>query len=298
MTKAPDDQAVDESQQPFLEHIVELRSRILRSLSFVALLFLPIYYFAEQLFTWVAEPLMSRLPEGAGMIATQVASPFLAPFKLAIYAAIFVGVPFLLHQLWSFVSPGLYRHEKRFALPLLTSSVVLFYCGMAFSYFLVFPIVFTFFIEISPTGISMMTDINQYLDFVMKMFLAFGLAFEIPVATLLMVWSGLTTADAMAAKRPYIIIGCFVLGMFLTLQMWCRSYCSPSPCGYCLRLGSCWRASSINKTPKRQRTNGYSAFRSSESVNGPSFIRLTCMSAPKRPVCTGTAAAKRWATVL
>ena len=211
-----DDDPVDQKQQPFLEHIVELRSRILRSLTFVAVLFLPIYYFAEVLFTWVADPLMSRLPAGAGMIATQVASPFLAPFKLAIYAAIFVGVPFLLHQLWSFVSPGLYRHEKRFALPLLISSVILFYCGMAFSYFLVFPIVFTFFIEVSPTGISMMTDINQYLDFVMKMFLAFGLAFEIPIATLLLVWSGLTTPNAMAAKRPYVIIGCFVLGMFLT----------------------------------------------------------------------------------
>ena len=212
----PDDEAVDKTHQPFLEHIVELRTRILRSLALVALLFLPVYYFAEPLFNFVAAPLMSRLPEGSGMIATQVASPFLAPFKLAIYTAIFIGIPFLLHQLWSFVSPGLYRHEKRFALPLLTSSVALFYCGMAFSYFLVFPIVFTFFIEISPTGISMMTDINQYLDFVMKMFLAFGLAFEIPVATLLMVWSGLTTADAMAAKRPYIVIGCFVLGMFFT----------------------------------------------------------------------------------
>lgn len=212
----PDDEAVDKTHQPFLEHIVELRTRILRSLALVALLFLPVYYFAEPLFNFVAAPLMSRLPEGSGMIATQVASPFLAPFKLAIYTAIFIGIPFLLHQLWSFVSPGLYRHEKRFALPLLTSSVALFYCGMAFSYFLVFPIVFTFFIEISPTGINMMTDINQYLDFVMKMFLAFGLAFEIPVATLLMVWSGLTTADAMAAKRPYIVIGCFVLGMFFT----------------------------------------------------------------------------------
>ncbi len=216
MTKTPDDQAVDETQQPFLEHLVELRSRILRSLAFVAVLFLPIYYFAKPLFTWVAEPLMSRLPEGAGMIATQVASPFLAPFKLAIYTAIFVGVPFLLHQLWSFISPGLYRHEKRFAMPLLLSSVVLFYCGMAFSYFLVFPIVFTFMIEVGITDIPMQTDINHYLDFVMKMFLAFGLAFEIPVATLLLAWSGLTTADGMAAKRPYVIIGCFVLGMFLT----------------------------------------------------------------------------------
>lgn len=216
MSKTPDDQAVDETQQPFLEHLIELRSRILRSLAFVAVLFLPIYYFAKPLFTWVAEPLMSRLPEGAGMIATQVASPFLAPFKLAIYTAIFVGVPFLLHQLWSFISPGLYRHEKRFALPLLLSSVVLFYCGMAFSYFLVFPIVFTFMIDVGITDIPMQTDINHYLDFVMKMFLAFGLAFEIPVATLLLAWSGLTTADGMAAKRPYVIIGCFVLGMFLT----------------------------------------------------------------------------------
>ena len=216
MTKAPDDQAVDENQQPFLEHLVELRSRILRSLAFVAVLFIPIYYFAKPLFTWVADPLMSRLPEGAGMIATQVASPFLAPFKLAIYTAIFVGIPFLLHQLWSFVSPGLYRHEKRFALPLLLSSIALFYCGMAFSYFLVFPIVFSFMIEVGITDIPMQTDINHYLDFVMKMFLAFGLAFEIPVATLLLAWSGLTTADAMAAKRPYIIIGCFIIGMFLT----------------------------------------------------------------------------------
>ncbi len=216
MTKAPDDRAVDENQQPFLEHLVELRSRILRSLAFVAVLFIPIYYFAKPLFTWVADPLMSRLPEGAGMIATQVASPFLAPFKLAIYVAIFVGIPFLLHQLWSFVSPGLYRHEKRFALPLLLSSIALFYCGMAFSYFLVFPIVFSFMIEVGITDIPMQTDINHYLDFVMKMFLAFGLAFEIPVATLLLAWSGLTTADAMAAKRPYIIIGCFIIGMFLT----------------------------------------------------------------------------------
>ena len=216
MTKAPDDRAVDENQQPFLEHLVELRSRILRSLAFVAVLFIPIYYFAKPLFTWVADPLMSRLPEGAGMIATQVASPFLAPFKLAIYVAIFVGIPFLLHQLRSFVSPGLYRHEKRFALPLLLSSIALFYCGMAFSYFLDFPIVFSFMIEVGITDIPMQTDINHYLDFVMKMFLAFGLAFEIPVATLLLAWSGLTTADAMAAKRPYIIIGCFIIGMFLT----------------------------------------------------------------------------------
>ena len=234
MTKAPDDQAVDENQQPFLEHLVELRSRILRSLAFVAVLFIPIYYFAKPLFTWVADPLMSRLPEGAGMIATQVASPFLAPFKLAIYAAIFVGIPFLLHQLWSFVSPGLYRHEKRFALPLLLSSIALFYCGMAFSYFLVFPIVFSFMIEVGITDIPMQTDINHYLDFVMKMFLAFGLALKY-------LWPrcyGLVWAPPLMPWRQNVLTSLSVVSYwacFLPHQMWCRSYCSPSPCGYCLR---------------------------------------------------------------
>jgi sec-independent protein translocase protein TatC len=150
------------------------------------------------------------------MIATQVATPFLTPFKLAIFAAIFVGVPYLLHQLWAFVSPGLYRHEKKFAVPLLLSSILLFYAGMAFVYFLVFPLIFAFFTQVAPEGVAIMTDINQYLDFVLKMFLAFGLAFEIPIATMLMAWSGLATADTMARKRPYVIVGCFVVGMLLT----------------------------------------------------------------------------------
>ena len=205
-----------DKEMPFLEHLIELRSRILRSLALVALLFIPIYYYAEPLFTFVSAPLTQALPDGSSMIATQVTTPFLTPFKLAIYTAIFVGVPFLLHQLWGFVSPGLYRSEKRFAFPLLFSSVVLFYAGMAFSYFLVFPLVFSFFVAVSPEGVQMMTDINQYLDFVLKMFLAFGIAFEIPVATFLLAWSGLSTADSMANKRPYVIIGCFVAGMLLT----------------------------------------------------------------------------------
>ena len=211
-----DDQRPDDTPQTLVSHLLELRNRLLKTLVVVLVIFLGLFYFSRDLYTLVARPLMDAMPAGTNMIATGVASPFLAPFKLTLYLSIFVAMPFILHQAWAFVAPGLYRHEKRFALPLLISSVVLFYCGMAFSYFLVFPIVFTFFIEISPTGISMMTDINQYLDFVMKMFLAFGLAFEIPVATLLVVWSGLTTPEAMAAKRPYIIIGCFVLGMFLT----------------------------------------------------------------------------------
>ncbi len=212
----PHDVAVDTNEQPFLEHLIELRARILRSVYTVLILFVPIYVFANDLYEFVAAPLMAVLPEGSSMIATQVATPFLTPFKLAIYAAIFAGMPMLLHQLWAFVSPGLYRHEKRFAVPLLASSVMLFYLGMAFVYFLVFPLVSTFFASVTPEGTQMMTDINDYLDFVLKMFLAFGLAFEIPVATMLLAWSGAATADGMASKRPYVIVGCFIVGMLLT----------------------------------------------------------------------------------
>ena len=212
----PHDVAVDTHEQPFLEHIIELRSRILRSLAAVFVLFVPFFIYGDELYTWIAEPLVSRLPEGSTMIATEVASPFFTPLKLAIFAAIFVGVPFWLHQVWSFVSPGLYRHEKKFAVPLLTSSIILFYMGMAFVYYLVFPLVFAFFTQAGPEDMTMMTDINLYLNFVLKMFFAFGLAFEVPIATMLLVWSGITTADKMANKRPYIIVGCFVVGMILT----------------------------------------------------------------------------------
>ncbi len=212
----PHDAAVDDNEQPFLDHLIELRMRILRSFAFVFVLFIPIYAFSDQIFAFVAAPLIEELPEGGQMIATQVTTPFLTPFKLAIYMAVFIGIPFLLHQLWAFVSPGLYRGEKRFAVPLLLSSVILFYCGMAFCYYLVFPLVFGFFAQISPADVTMMTDINSYLDFVLKMFLAFGMAFEIPVATCLLAWSGLASAAAMAAKRPFVIIGCFVVGMLMT----------------------------------------------------------------------------------
>ena len=214
--KDPHDVAVDTAEQPFLDHLIELRSRILFSALAVFILFLPFFYFANELYVWVAEPLMSRLPEGSGMIATQVATPFFTPLKLAIFAAIFLGVPFWLHQMWAFVSPGLYRHEKKFAVPLLASSILLFYTGMAFVYYLVFPLVFAFFTQTGPDDIAMMTDIDSYLNFVLKMFFAFGLAFEIPVATMLLVWSGITTAQGMSDKRPYVIVGCFVVGMLLT----------------------------------------------------------------------------------
>jgi len=210
------DRSVDASEQPFLEHIIELRRRILHSLLVIVVLFFPTYYFANDIYQFVAAPLLAHLPEHSSMIATEVASPFLTPFKLAIVTAIFAAMPFILHQAWSFVSPGLYLHEKRFALPLLVSSITLFYCGMAFAYFLVFPLIFEFFASVTPTGVTMMTDINRYLDFVLKMFFAFGLAFEIPIATLLMVWTGISTAESMARKRPYVIVGCFVAGMLLT----------------------------------------------------------------------------------
>jgi sec-independent protein translocase protein TatC len=212
----PHDVAVDTHEQPFLEHLIELRSRILRSLVAVAILFIPIYYYANDLYEWVSAPLTASLPAGSTMIATQVATPFLTPFKLAIFAAIFAGAPFLLHQIWAFVSPGLYRHEKKFAIPLLLSSILLFYSGMAFVFYLVFPLIFAFFTQVAPDGVAIMTDINQYLDFVLKMFLAFGIAFEIPIATTLLAWSGLATAETMADKRPYVIVGCFILGMLLT----------------------------------------------------------------------------------
>ena len=210
------DKRVDEEGQPFIEHLLELRSRILRGVLSIFLLFFPIYYFANDIYRFVAAPLMKNLPNGSNMIATGVASPFVTPLKLAMYTSVIAAMPILLHQAWAFVSPGLYLREKRFAVPLLVSSVLLFYLGMSFAYFLVFPVVFKFLASITPIGITMMTDINQYLDFVIGMFFAFGLAFEVPVAVFLLAATGITTPQAMIAKRPYVIVGCFVVGMVLT----------------------------------------------------------------------------------
>ena len=210
------DARVDDHEQPFLAHLLELRSRLLRSCLALVLIFPAVFYFNQEIFDFISEPLRAQLP--GDMIATQVASPFLTPFKLSVYATIYIAIPFLLHQAWGFVSPGLYLREKRFALPLLASSVALFYLGMVFAYFAVFPLVFRFFALVGAdlAGVSMMTDINHYLDFVLKMFFAFGVAFEIPVATLLLALTGLTTAAGMARKRPYVIVGCFVVGMLIT----------------------------------------------------------------------------------
>ena len=211
--------AADAEQDPgqsLIEHLVELRSRILKSLLSVVILFLPLFYFANDLYTYIAKPLRAFMPEGTTMIATEVASPFLTPFKLSIVMALFLAVPYILHQLWSFIAPGLYANEKRIAMPLLLSSIILFYAGIAFAFYLVFPLVFGFFTSVVPEGVTVMTDINRYLDFVLKLFFAFGIAFEIPIATLLLIWTGATSIDAMKQKRPYIIVGCFVMGMLLT----------------------------------------------------------------------------------
>ncbi|MAV25903.1 MAG: twin-arginine translocase subunit TatC [Gammaproteobacteria bacterium] len=211
------DQEHDTEQgQPLVEHLIELRSRILRSLAAVVLIFLPLFFFANEFYVLLSEPLRVYLPEGATMIATEVASPFLTPFKLTLVLAIFIAIPYILHQIWAFIAPGLYANEKRIAIPLLITSVLLFYLGIVFAFFVVFPLIFSFFTSVAPEGVTVMTDINRYLDFVLKLFFAFGIAFEIPIAAMLMVWSGLTTVENLRRKRPYVIVGCFVVGMLLT----------------------------------------------------------------------------------
>jgi sec-independent protein translocase protein TatC len=202
--------------QTLLEHLVELRSRLLRVVATVLLLFVVLAPFANHLFAFIADPLIARLPEGATMIATEVASPFLTPFKLALVSAIFLAMPMVLYQAWAFIAPGLYQQERRFALPLLVSSIFLFYAGIAFAFYIVFPLVFAFLTAAAPAGVMVMTDIGRYLDFVLLLFFAFGLAFQVPVVTLLLVRTGFTTPVRLAAARPYVLVGAFALGMFLT----------------------------------------------------------------------------------
>ncbi|NQD81018.1 twin-arginine translocase subunit TatC [Phytopseudomonas seleniipraecipitans] len=204
------------SDMPLTAHLGELRKRLVRCLLVILLAFLGLFPFAQTLYTMISEPLRRYLPEGASMIATSVTSPFLAPFKLTLMVAVFISMPVLLHQAWGFVAPGLYRRERRIAVPLLVSSILLFYAGMAFAFFAVFPMMFGFFASVTPDGVEMMTDIALYLDFILALFLAFGLAFEIPVATFIIVWAGLTDVDTLRRSRPYVIVGCFVVGMMLT----------------------------------------------------------------------------------
>ena len=204
------------AEQPFVTHLLELRDRLLRMAIAAFVIFVLLFPFANDLYTVLAAPLIKHLPEGTGMIATRVISPFLTPLKLAFVMAIFLTVPYILHQFWSFAAPGLYRHEKRLAVPLLASSVFLFYLGMAFAYFVVFPLLFNILPSMAPDQITVSPDITDYLDFVLTLFFAFGVAFEVPIATIILVWMGITTPQSMAEKRPYIVIGAFCVGMLLT----------------------------------------------------------------------------------
>ena len=210
------DKENDGKELPLIAHLIELRDRILRSALAVLLVFIAIAYFSKDIYLFVSEPLSSQLGADESMIATKPMDTFLAPFKLTFMVAVFIAVPYLLHQAWAFISPGLYRNEVRVTLPILVSSVVLFYCGIAFCYYVVLEFIFDFFLQAAPEGVKNMTDISAYLSTVMKLFLAFGFTFEIPVATVLLIMSGVTTPASLAKNRPYVIISCFVIGMFLT----------------------------------------------------------------------------------
>ncbi|PLX61548.1 twin-arginine translocase subunit TatC [Sedimenticola selenatireducens] len=203
-------------EQPFVSHLLELRDRLLRAVIAVGVIFASLFYFSNDIYQLVAGPLMAHLPEGSSMIATEVASPFLTPFKLTLMSSIFIGMPFILYQLWSFIAPGLYKHEKRLMIPLVASSALLFYIGVLFAYFVVFPLVFAFMASTTPEGVVMATDIAKYLDFVLSLFFAFGIAFEVPIATIILVSMGMTTPESLVQKRPYIIVGAFCIGMLLT----------------------------------------------------------------------------------
>lgn len=207
--------SVDESQ-PLITHLIELRNRLLKAVICVLVMFALLVYWANDIYTLLASPLTERLPEGATMIATNVATPFFTPIKLTIIVSVFLSVPFILYQLWAFVAPALYKQEKRLVYPLLVSSTLLFYTGVAFAYYIVFPLVFGFLTSTAPEGVTMATDISSYLDFVLTIFLAFGVCFEVPVAIILLCWIGVTTPEDLRAKRPYIIVAAFVIGMLLT----------------------------------------------------------------------------------
>jgi sec-independent protein translocase protein TatC len=214
-TAATDKEEDDLAEGTLLSHLVELRSRLIKIAASVIVLFAAFIPFAQEIFSVVSQPLIDVLP-GQQMIATAVASPLLTPFKLTFFVALFVAMPVILYQVWAFVAPGLYKKEKHFAFPLLASSILLFYAGVAFAYFVVFPLVFGFFTAITPDGVEMMTDISSYLDFITTIVLAFGIAFEVPIATVLIVWTGLTTPDKLGKARPYVFLMAFVVGMLLT----------------------------------------------------------------------------------
>lgn len=203
-------------EQPLLAHLVELRSRVVRALLGVLVVLIPLMFYARHLYHYLAEPMLKLMPPGTSMIATEVASPFFTPFKLAALVAFVVALPWVLYQIWAFVAPGLYKNERRLVVPLLTSSTLLFYAGVAFAYFAVLPTVFHFFVSVAPEGVAIMTDVSKYLDFCLKIFLAFGAAFETPVAIVLLVLTGFVTPQQLAARRDYVLVGVFVVSAVLT----------------------------------------------------------------------------------
>ena len=203
-------------QQPLISHLLELRNRLLRAIASVLLVFVCLVYWAKDIYHYIALPLLQAMPETGTMIATDVGAPFFAPFKLTIVLSLFIAIPYVLYQIWSFVAPGLYKSEKRLVFPLLVSSTLLFYLGIVFAYYVVFPVVFGFFANVAPEGVQVATDISSYLNFILKLFFAFGLAFEIPIAVVLLCWAGVTTPEDLKTKRPYIVVGAFVVGMLLT----------------------------------------------------------------------------------
>jgi sec-independent protein translocase protein TatC len=206
----------EQAHTGFVGHLIELRNRLMKALLSILIIFISLVYFANDIYDFIAAPLIANLPSTATMIATDVTSPFIAPFKLTLFVALFAAIPMILHQVWSFIAPGLYQHEKRMLMPILASSILLFYSGIAFCYFVVLPIILGFFTSTGPDMITLAPDISSYLSFALKLFFAFGIAFEIPVAIMLLCWSGATTTKSLKEKRPYIVVGVFVIAMFLT----------------------------------------------------------------------------------
>ena len=203
-------------EQPLIKHLFELRTTALRCIISIILITIILLPFANQIYSFIATPLIAKLPEGSSMIATEVASPFFAPFKLTLFCGIFFSIPYILYQTWSFIAPGLYINERKLILPLLISSSLLFYLGIFFAYYAVFPILFAFLTTTAPSNITIMTDINHYLDFILKLFFAFGISFEIPIATILLIKSNFITIEKLSSNRPYIILFAFFVGMLLT----------------------------------------------------------------------------------
>jgi sec-independent protein translocase protein TatC len=217
MSSSSDNHEPEEEQLAegtLMSHLLELRSRLMKAVFAIVIVLIALTPFSQRVFEYVSEPLRRVVP-GGKLIVTKVASPFLTPFKTTFFVALFIAMPYLLFQVWQFVAPGLYRREKRFAVPLLVSSILLFYIGIAFAYFVVFKVMFAFFARVTPEGVAMTPDIDAYLDFVLEMFLAFGLVFEVPIATLMLVWSGLVSLQALAKARPYMLLVAFVVGLLL-----------------------------------------------------------------------------------